>query len=325
MKTNNEKILVTGGAGYVGSVVVRELLRLGFRVRIIDNLMYGESSLSDILNQDNLDFHKGDFTLNEDLLPALSGIDSIIHLAAIVGDPACSRMPDLAVKINLEGTKSLVNQAKENGVKQFIFSSTCSNYGISDPKSYADEESSLNPISPYSRTKVEAEKYILDSTTDLFSPTILRFATIYGISPRMRFDLLVNDFTKEAYARRKIVIYGEQFWRPYIHVRDIAKAIIVVLNAPLDKMKNEVFNVGKTSENYQKLSIANMVKSQARDTVLQLIKRVSDSRDYRVSFEKIKEHLDFSPDLTVEGGISEVFNLLKSKVIMNYDSPEYIN
>ena len=247
-------VLVSGGAGYIGSVLVRMLLERGDHVRVFDNLMFGGEPIIDLLNHDHFDFVKGDVRQETDVKKALDGIDAVVHLASIVGDPACARNPDLARSTNLEGSKLFYRLANEAGVQRFIFASTCSNYGkMDDPDSYVTEDSKLAPVSLYAETKVGVEKYLMSQSRDSrCKPTSLRFSTVYGLSPRPRFDLTVNEFTKELALGRELLVFGEQFWRPYCHVSDLSRAVIAALAAKEEKVSFEVFNVGDTSENYQK-------------------------------------------------------------------------
>ena len=252
-----EHILVTGGAGYVGSGLLRELLVENYKVTCVDSLMFGGESLLDIWHNENFNFIKCDVndynSFNKILID--SKFNAVIHLAAIVGDPACKLYSDLALKTNLNSTKWLLDKCKEIGIPKFLFASTCSNYGkMDDPESYVDENSKLAPVSLYAELKVEFEKYMLNEIekTDGFIPTSLRFSTVYGLSPRMRFDLTVNEFTKDLALGRELVVFGEKFWRPYCHVKDFSNAFITVLRASKDKVAYNVFNVGDTAENYTK-------------------------------------------------------------------------
>jgi nucleoside-diphosphate-sugar epimerase len=252
MKT---RVLVSGGAGYIGSVLVRILLEEGYNVRVLDNLMYGGDAIVDLLDHDRFEFFHGDIRNEDDVRKALVDVNSVAHLAAIVGDPACAENPDLTRSINLDGTKLLYQLSNEMGVEKFVFASTCSNYGkMSDSDSYVNEDSELAPVSLYAETKVEIEKFLLghDRTKTVTQPTCLRFSTVYGLSSRLRFDLTVNEFTKELALGRELVVFGEQFWRPYCHVRDLSRSVLAVIEAAEDKVAFDVFNVGDTSENYQK-------------------------------------------------------------------------
>ena len=228
-----KKILVTGGAGYIGSVLVRLLLENSYQVRVLDRLMFGGESLVELFNKPNFEFLKGDIRNEHDIRKALKDVSYVANFAAIVGDPACAKDPRLAKETNLEATKKMYLIANEYGCKKFVFASTCSNYGkMSDPNSYVDENSELAPVSLYAETKVAAEKFLLSQDrNNTCKPTCLRFSTVYGLSPRIRFDLTVNEFTKEIALGRELVIFGGQFWRPYCHVQDLARSVLAVFEA----------------------------------------------------------------------------------------------
>ncbi|PKD43228.1 NAD-dependent epimerase/dehydratase family protein [Rhodohalobacter barkolensis] len=303
-----EKVLVTGGAGYIGSVLVRLLLEKGYNVRVFDNLSFGGESIVDLLNHDRFEFLKGDMRNEDDLKKAVDGIDYIAHLAAIVGDPACRKFPEDAKAINLEGSKSLYSIANEAGVKKFVFASTCSNYGkMDDPEAYVNEDSKLAPVSLYAETKVAVEKYLLNQPkTNNCKPTSLRFSTVYGLSPRPRFDLTVNEFTRELALGRELVIFGEQFWRPYCHVVDLSRSVIEVFEADDEAVAYDVFNVGDTDENYQKEMIVNEILKVIPDGNIKYVQKDEDPRDYRVSFDKIKDRLGFKITKRVPDGIKNI-------------------
>ncbi len=319
------RVLVTGGAGFVGSVVARHLLEGGHRVRIADNLMYGGSPLLGLWNRPDVDFLIGDLCDVETRARALAGMEAIVHLAAIVGDPACKRKPEVAWRTNFEMTRELVDDARRLGVSRFLFVSTCSNYGVSNPDSFVDEDSALNPVSLYAESKVKSEELILKAAGDGFDPTVFRLATCYGVSPRMRFDLLINDFTREAFARRKIVIYGEQFWRPHIHVLDVARAMRLAIETPTDPSLPRVFNVGDQSENYQKETIARIAVEHVPGTELEFVKRDEDPRSYRVRFDRIQQAYGFRISRTVRDGTAEVLRVLREGLVTDYDDPKYVN
>src|SRR5580698_363159 len=248
------RILVTGGAGYIGSTLVPLLLAEGHQVRVLDALLHGGDSLLGVWSHPQLEFNRGELTDKATVQSAVSGIDAVVHLAAIVGDPACARNPELAQRVNLESSLGLIEASRKAGVNRFIFASTCSNYGkMKDADAYVDEESELSPVSLYAETKVAVEKALLSmGATDGWCPTPLRFATIFGVSTRMRFDLTVNEFTMEMITKKQLKVYGEQFWRPYVHVRDAARAMQLVLKSPTEKVAGRVFNVGSTDQNFQK-------------------------------------------------------------------------
>ena len=321
------KVLVTGVAGYIGSVLTHKLLNKGFEVIGIDNLLYGGESLLSIYNHPNFKFYKKDIRNIETIVSLLNEIDAVIHLAAIVGDPACAKQPQLAISTNLDGSINLLKAANNSySVKNFIFASTCSNYGKMEGNSYVTEESPLKPVSLYAELKVKFEEIMLDGEYHKnFCPTALRFATAYGISPRMRFDLTVNEFTKDAALGRELTIFGEQFWRPYCNVEDIANACILVLESEPDKVYKNVFNVGDTRENYQKKMLAEELKKLIPDLKIKYVKKDEDPRDYKVSFEKIKNVLGFQITKTVPQGMEEIIRVIKDNIIRDPDNPRYSN
>ena len=323
----SKKILVTGGAGYIGSVLTRQLLEKGYNVRVMDRLMYGGEPIIDMFNYPNFEFIKGDVRNREDVEKAVDGVDSVAHLAAIVGDPACAKDPELSNSTNLEGSKLLYDVANEKGVNRFVFASTCSNYGkMDDPNEFVREDSTLAPVSLYAETKVATEQYLLGQDKDNnCKPTCLRFSTVYGLSLRPRFDLTVNEFTKELALGRELVVFGEQFWRPYCHVYDLARSVVTVIEADQDKVAFDVFNVGDTSENYQKQMIVEEIKKQIPDANIKYVKKNEDPRDYRVNFDKIRDRLGFELKFTVPKGIAQIKEVLDAGFIVNPDDSKYKN
>ena len=325
-----QNILVTGGAGYVGSILVRRLLNSNYRVTCIDNLRFGGDSLIDIWNHENFVFHKIDITDKAviDKIFNNHSFFAIVHLAAIVGDPACKREPDVAKRTNWGASVYLLEKARECGVKKFVFASTCSNYGkMEDSDRFLDEHSTLAPVSLYAELKVKFETYMLKGVErrDDFHPTSLRFATVYGLSPRMRFDLTVNEFTKELSLGRELLVYGEQFWRPYCHVADFSNAILSVLQAPGDKIAYNVFNVGDTEENYTKQMLIKEITKQISNCKIKFVEKKEDPRDYRVNFDKIKNELGFRISKRLPDGIAEVKDIVQLGIIANSDDQRYYN
>jgi len=322
-----KKVLVTGASGYIGSVLVRKLLERGYFVRGLDLLLFGGESLLGVINHKNFEFIKGDIRDISIIKEATKNIDAIIHLAAIVGDPACSKQPSLAEEINWSGTQQLFDYTnKDTKIERFIFASTCSNYGKMKDDDYVDENSPLNPVSLYARLKVRFEEYLINSKTrDNFIPTSLRFATVYGVSPRMRFDLTVNEFMRDATLGRELVVFGEYFWRPYCHVEDIANACIYVLESNQQLVDHNVFNVGDTSENYQKKMIVNELIKILPETKVKYVHQLDDPRDYRVDFSKIKNLLGFKITKRVPDGLREIYKVIKNRIISDPDSPKYKN
>ena len=322
-----KKILVTGAAGYIGSVLVRQLLDKGYSVRGLDLLNFGGESLVSIFNHPSFEFLKGDVRIESDIQKAIDGVDGIVHLAAIVGDPACAKEPEVAESTNWAGSKLIFDLANKNeSVKRFIFASTCSNYGKMQGDGFVDENSELNPVSLYAQLKVKFEKHLLESEIrNDFIPTALRFSTVYGLSPRIRFDLTVNEFVREIAVGNELLIFGEQFWRPYCHVDDLARACITVLESQEHKVKQNVFGVGDTNENYQKKMLADEILKIIPDAKIKYVKRDEDPRDYRVDFSKIKNELGFKITKSVPDGINEINNIIKNGILSNPFSDNYKN
>jgi nucleoside-diphosphate-sugar epimerase len=321
-----QKVLVTGGA-YIGSILVRLLLKEGYLVKVLDNLRFGGEAIVELLNDDNFDFQKGDVRNQEDIREALKNVDFVVNLAAIVGDPACKAEPELARETNFVATKQLYQLANDFGVKRFVFASTCSNYGRSkNPEDYMDENSELAPVSLYAETKVDTEKFLLSQPKEnTTKPTCLRFATVYGLSPRIRFDLTVNEFTKELALGRELEIFGEQFWRPYCHVQDLARSVVKVLESNEENVAFNVFNVGNTNENYTKKMLAEELAKQIPSAKIKYVKKDEDPRDYCVSFEKINKQLGFETTKTVPEGIAQIKKTVEEKFLQDPDSQKYRN
>lgn len=322
-----KKVLVTGGAGYIGSVLVKLLLDKGYYVRVLDNLSFGGEAIVELLNNKNFDFVKGDIRERKDLESAMKDIEYVAHLASIVGDPACAINPELTKDINLNGAKLTYQVANEMGIKKFVFASTCSNYGkMADSNAFVNEESQLKPVSLYAETKVEFEQYLLSQDKkNVAKPTCLRFSTVYGLSPRIRFDLTVNEFTKELAMGKELVVFGEQFWRPYCHVVDLSRGVITVFEANEETVAFNVYNVGDTSENYQKQMIVDEIVKQIPDAKIKFVSRNEDPRDYRVNFDKIKNELGFEITLRVPEGIAQTIKVIRDGFLNNPDDQKYKN
>ena len=321
------KVLVTGGAGYIGSVLVRQLLNKGYNVRALDSLKFGGDALYDVMLHPNFEFQKGDVRNAEDVAKAIEGIDGIAHLAAIVGDPACKKFSEEANETNWDGSVALFEAAEKAGIKRFVFASTCSNYGkMPDPNSFVVETSELNPVSLYAELKVKFEKYLLEERKDAkICSTALRFSTVYGFSPRIRFDLTVNEFTRNAAVHGEQEIWGPQFWRPYCHVDDLARAVILVLESPEEKVKANVFNVGSTEENYNKGMIIEEVCKVVPNVKVNFVDSSEDPRDYRVNFDKIKNELGFTITKTVPDGVKEIYTLLRTGIVTDSFAQKFRN
>jgi nucleoside-diphosphate-sugar epimerase len=308
-------VTVTGGAGYVGALVVDELLAAGHDVRVLDVLLHGQDEVAGKLDGKGVALVRGDVRDDDARARALAGADAVVHLAAIVGDPACAKDPELSREVNVEATRKLVADATRLGVGRLIFASTCSNYGrMADPTVPIDEHGELRPVSLYAEQKVSVERMLLEGTLDGgLAATCLRFATVYGAAPRMRFDLTVNEFTRDLWAERELEVFGEQFWRPYVHVGDAARGVALVLSAPPEQVAGEVFNVGHSDENYRKLDLVELITGRLGRGNITYVHRDEDPRDYKVSFEKVRSRLGFEPLRRVPDGIAEVVEALERR------------
>jgi nucleoside-diphosphate-sugar epimerase len=322
-----KKILVTGGAGYIGSVLVRILLNNGYAVRVLDSLKFSGDALYDVAQHPAFEFMKGDVRNEADVDKALEGVFGVAHLAAIVGDPACSKFSDEAREVNWTGSVNLFERAEKAGVKRFVFASTCSNYGkMKDPDSFVDENSELAPVSLYAELKVKFENYLLNERKDAkICATALRFSTVYGFSPRIRFDLTVNEFTRNVCLTGVQEIWGPQFNRPYCHVDDLARAVMLVLESPEEKVRANVFNVGVTTENYSKRMLMEEIQKQIPDAKAIYVDKTEDPRDYRVNCDKIKNELGFTITKKVPDGIREIIKLMRSGIITDPHAAKFRN
>lgn len=319
------KVLIIGGAGYVGSPFTYRMWREGHTVTVLDLLLFGGESLLPLQGQERFTFHAGDLRDEATLDAVMPGHDAVVLLGAIVGEPASNRDPEATYETNQIGAEKVRDAAIRHGVERLVFVSTCSNYGISGLDGAVTEDAPLMPISPYSKTKVAAEKLLLERAGDDFHPTVLRLSTAFGVSPRMRFDLLVSDFTLAAVRDGKIVIYGEQFWRPFVHIEDIGAAIALVLESDLSLVSGEVFNVGRNSNNIQKLGLGKAVQGLVPGTELEFVERNDDPRSYQVDFSKIEKTLGYRAQWSIDDGIRELATALNQGVFPNPADDKYHN
>ncbi|MBE0671359.1 MAG: NAD(P)-dependent oxidoreductase [Anaerolineales bacterium] len=328
----NRHVLITGGAGYIGSLLTSELLRANYRVTVLDSLLFGGESIVPFLSHPNFNFIKSDVTESRAVRDAAKKDwqvpDSIVHLAGIVGFPACQAVGrPVAWKYNVEATKLVFEQAADLGVERFVFASTYSNYGLSQDGKPVTEESPLNPQSLYAETKIASEEYLLSQKDSACAPLLFRFATLYGISPRTRFDLIVNQFVLEAFTKRELIIYQRGYSRSFVHIRDVVRGVIMGLEAEQSKVRGQVFNLGTENGNYSKNDIVNFILKRMPETVVEYkdLTFGGDMRDITVSFEKIKRVLGFDTTLTVDDGVREVLFALKSGLIRNPTDDRYRN
>jgi len=319
------KVLVIGGAGYIGSTLTRNLWSRGDDVTVLDLLLFGGESLVSLWGQPNFKLRAGDLRDERLLAEVVPGHDAVVLLAAIVGEPACNRDPQNAVDTNLNGARKVLAACRAAGVPRLVFASTCSNYGVSESDECVDETAPVKPLSTYAETKVQAESEILAAASDSFCPTVLRFSTAFGVSTRMRFDLLVSDFTLAAVRDRKVVVYGEQFWRPFVHIEDISQSVTTVLEAEPSIVRGEIFNVGSGAANIQKLTLAEKVQQHVDGTRLEFVEQNQDPRSYRVDFTKIERKLGYRARWSVDDGIAEMHQTLSAGLWPNPADPRFRN
>ncbi len=312
--SSEKHVLVIGGAGYIGSVLVRTMLKRGCRVRVLDALLYdNKAAIAELADNPRFSFIHGDSCRLAVLSEALREVTEVVLLAALVGDPLCKKYPDLARRVNDVGTINLIGELDGRGINRFVFISTCSNYGRRETDVEATEESELNPQSLYAETKVKVERHILDSLAGVdFSPTILRVATAYGLSPRMRFDLTINQFTRELAVENELLVYDADTWRPYCHVSDVCEAIAAVLEAPSDRVSGEVFNVGAPGECFTKRMIVQALLRRLPTGQVRFQEGPVDPRNYRVSFDKIERVLDFAVNWSLDPFLPELIEAIRA-------------
>ena len=306
------QVLVTGGGGYIGSILVQRLLKEGYKVQVLDRFFFGKETLNSVLKNKNLTLIQDDIRWCKPKI--FKGVDVVMDLAALSNDPSGELDPKKTYDINFKGRARIAKLSKQNGVKRYILASSCSIYGFRD--GILDENSPINPITTYSKANRKAEISTTKLADDNFTTTMLRFATVYGLSPRMRFDLAVNGMVLGFFKNKEIPIMRNGLqWRPFIHIRDVAEAYIHVLKSPEEKVNSQIFNVGSTAQNYQIIKLA---KEIAISINIQFRKRWygdPDTRSYRVSFDKIKNILGYSTRFTVKQASKEIYDALKKGIV----------
>lgn len=321
-------ILVTGGAGYLGNVVVRKLLAEGYKVRIFDTFFFGQDCLTDIYER--VEMVHGDIRTFDRNVSALADVEAIINLAAFSNDPTAEANPEANMAINAEGAKTVAMVAKQHHIKRFIQASSCSVYYTNDPNDdLKDENTSVDPKAPYSLTKRLAEKYLIEMTDQDFAPVMLRQATVFGFSQRMRYDLVVNALCKSAFSTGRLIVNsGGEMWRPLIHIDDIAEAYLSCLRAPLEKIRGQIFNV--SHKNYRILELAHWVKEVLKNKKSVEVDVDYDNlsardRSYRVSTEKIERILNFKAQRGVTEAVNTIWGYLTNNQYADFDNPKYYN
>jgi nucleoside-diphosphate-sugar epimerase len=319
-------VLITGGAGYIGSVLVKQLLVQGYRIIVLDRFLFGMGALNFCVHNPNVEIIYSDLQRVRDIEKHLMGVDAIVHLAGLVGDPACALSKDFTERSNILTTRNLYRAAQIANVKQFVFASSCSVYGLSEE--IAHEDGPTNPVSIYAETKLTSEQDILNDLSDDCCASILRFSTVFGHSNRPRFDLVVNRFVAQAIETGKILVQGGGQFRPFVHVQDIARAIIKVLEAPSEKVHGQIFNVGDSQMNYSIQGLAEVIQSMLvgqHSVQIILDGKIIDQRSYIVSFDKIKEVLRFSRSISIEAGVQEIVQNFEQGLYFPHRHESYHN
>ena len=322
-----KKVIITGGAGYIGAKVVEELLATGnYRVTIIDKFLFDPNSLNVFSKNENLKIINCDIREIDKFKDELKGTNTLIHLAALVGEKACNVSESDSRSINFDATINLIKNCVEYNVKKFIFMSTASSYGVQDISQIANEQTKLNPVSLYARTKIDCEKKILDLYSDKIEITVFRPSTVYGDSQRMRFDLILNHLVLDAIQKQEIVVFGPKMVRPFMWVGEPARVYKIIIDESTDKFKSEIFNLGYENENYEKLEIANLIqKNYFKDINIQIVDKDPDLRSYRLSFKKMKIFFKLEPKsnilnearIMIEKLNSNSYGDTKSKIFYN--------
>lgn len=319
------KVLIIGGAGYIGSVMARYLLKRGYHVSILDNLLYGYSALEELDNHPAYRFYRGDARNIQDLLTAMEDVDTVVHLAAIVGDPACELDHKATIDINYEASKILAEACLHKKVDRLLFASTCSVYGASKNGELLTENSPLNPVSLYAETKLKSEEALLSKAAPPLAVTIFRLATAFGFSYRPRFDLVVNTLTARALHDGEISIFGGSQWRPNVHVLDITRAFAAAIEAPKEDIDGRIFNLGSEKENYRISELGEMVRTALPETRVKNVDAAVDRRDYRVGFARIEKMLRWKANVSVGDGIQEIIDAHHQGKFGHYADKIYSN
>jgi nucleoside-diphosphate-sugar epimerase len=325
-------VVITGGAGYLGSLLTGELLRMGFQVTVIDDLLFGGESLLGYLAHPNFHFVKANVTepraLRSSLRSDWDKPQALFHLAAIVGFPACQAVGrQVAWRYNVEATERVFDQSISFGVKRFVYTSSYSIYGLAQDGQPVTEETALVPQSLYAETKIASERFLIGQSNVSCAPLIFRMATLYGLSPRMRFDLIINQFVLEAYTKRELLIYQRGYSRSFVHINDAVRGLILGLQAPEEKVRCQVYNLGSDNGNFTKDQIVEMVLKRLPETVVSYKDMTfgGDMRDITVSYEKIQRELGYQTLLTPDDGIREMIHAIRTGLISNPQDQRYRN
>lgn len=317
-------ILVTGGGGYLGSVIVPMLLDEGYKVHVLDCFYFGKNFLEKTAHP-NLKLTEIDLLHHENLSDLFKDVHTVIHLASISNDPSGDLDPNLTVQTNFLATISLARRAKIEGVKQFIFASSCSVYGASG-ENFLDEQSPVGPVTLYALSKLQCENELMNLADSKFSITSLRFATLFGYSPRMRFDLAINVMAKRALQGKSILLHGDGIqYRPFIHVKDVSNAIILVMKEDIAIKNKQIFNVGNEELNFMIRDLVKKISSFFPNSQIEKLENNKDNRSYRVSFRKFDRIFNFKPKYFVEDALREIEKVYNEKILTDMDSETYYN
>lgn len=317
-----KKIIILGGAGYIGSVLTAILLKKKYQVVCIDSLKFGKNSILKFKKVKNYKFYKIDTKYAEKIAKISDNSYAVVDLSGIVGDPACNINKKNTYFSNYYNTKEIVDRLKQKTIKKFIYASSCSVYGSSKGKKLIKETSQVKPISLYAELKIKCEKYILKNASNNFSPTILRLATVFGYSPRQRFDLVINLFTLFEYLNKKIQVFGGNQYRPNVHVYDVGTAILKCIESDNSLVKNQIFNVGSNKLNHKIIDLARLI---GKKTEIEIKKTLTDERDYHIDFTKIKKKLNFKTSFTVQSGSKHLIDKIKKENLLRKNLKRYSN
>tara|TARA_B100001057_G_scaffold466158_1_gene523002 strand:- start:363 stop:1349 length:987 start_codon:yes stop_codon:yes gene_type:complete len=310
MYKKNKNLLVIGGAGYVGTEIIKYFLNKKIKVTCLDNLIYHQKFN---LKHKLLSFIKLDITKKKDIKKINKFYDTVLILAGLVGDPITKKYKSLSIKVNENAIINIIryfNEKKRSN--KLFFISTCSNYGLVTNNIKIKETAPLKPLSLYAKSKVKIEKILLKKKKNLFKPTIFRFATAFGLSDRMRYDLTINQFVLEMYVKRKIEIYDHETWRPYCHLKDFARLIYKSFNIDSNLINRQVFNAGSNNNNFNKIQIAQAIKKYINGKI-KIVRESKDKRNYKVNFNKLEKKLNFKCKYGLDYGVRTILQSLKKQ------------
>lgn len=321
-----KKILITGGAGYIGSHVVDNLLKSNYEIIVIDNYLFDKNSLNKHFKNEKLHIFNKDIRDTSNIKDHFEGVDTVIHLAALVGEAACKISEEDTVSINYKATETLAKICLEKKIKNFIFMSTASSYGVQDVNEIADEQTKLNPVSLYAKTKIDCEQLLLSKYRDDINITIFRPSTVYGDSLRMRFDLILNHLIKDAYFKKEIKVFGPKMVRPLMWVGEPARVYRKIVESENNIFRSQIFNLGYNNENYEKIEIAKTIKEKYfQDVEIDIIEKDLDLRSYRLNFNKMKDYFKLEPFTDISKESAKIISKFRDNSYLNVDDRKYYN